>query len=176
MLRVAFAITFTFLAIPSLAQENGAYIGISTGQMNVEDRDELGAFQIESDDNAFKAILGWRRKYLALELNYVDFGQPQQTLSGRQVRLDAQAVDAFVVLSKRITVLDLYAKVGAILWESERSVQGFGSVKDDGSDFALGGGAQLVFGPLAIRAEYEQFMIKDIDDVNLVSVGLTWQF
>jgi hypothetical protein len=81
-----------------------------------------------------------------------------------------------VVLSKRITVLDVYAKVGAILWESETSVQGFGSVKDDGSDFALGGGAQLVFGPLAIRAEYEQFMIKDIDDVNLVSVGLTWQF
>ena len=90
--------------------------------------------------------------------------------------LDAQAVDAFVVLSKRIALLDLYAKAGAIFWESETSVQGLGSVKDDGSDFALGGGAQLVFGPLAIRAEYEQFMIKDVDDMSLVSVGLTWQF
>ena len=67
-------------------------------------------------------------------------------------------------------------KAGALLWDAEASVQGLGSVKTDGSDFAFGAGAQLAFGALAIRAEYEQFMIKDIDDLNLVSLGLTWQF
>ena len=54
MLRVALTITFTFLAIPALAQDHGAYIGISTGQVNVEDRAELGGFQIDGDDNALK--------------------------------------------------------------------------------------------------------------------------
>lgn len=176
MLRAASAMTLAFLAIPALADESGTYIGISTGQMNVRDRDELSGFRIDSDDNAFKAILGWRANFLAFELNYVDFGQPTQTLFGRQVQLEAQGVDAFVILSKRIALLDLYAKVGALVWDAEASVKGLGSTKRDGSDFAFGGGAQLIFGALAIRAEYEQFMIKDIDDMNLVSVGLTWQF
>ena len=176
MLRAASAMTLAFLAIPALADESGTYIGISTGQMNVRDRDELSGFRIDSDDNAFKAILGWRANFLAFELNYVDFGQPTQTLFGRQVQLEAQGIDAFVILSKRIALLDLYAKVGALVWDAEASVEGLGSAKKDGSDFAFGGGAQLIFGALAIRAEYEQFMIKDIDDMNLVSVGLTWQF
>ena len=176
MLRTALAMTLAFLAIPAIAEESGTYIGISTGQMNVRDRDELSGFRIDSDDNAFKAILGWRAKFLAFELNYVDFGQAQQRLFGQQVELDAQGIDAFVILSKRIALLDLYAKVGALVWKAQASVQGLGSVENDGSDFAFGGGAQLNFGALAIRAEYEQFMIKDIDDLNLVSVGLTWQF
>lgn len=176
MLRAASAISLALLAIPALAEESVTYIGISTGQMNVRDRDELSGFQIDSDDNAFKAILGWRANFLAFELNYVDFGQRKQIFFGQQVELDAQGVDAFVIVSKRIALLDLYAKVGVLVWDSEASVEGFGTVKDDGSDFAFGGGAQLVFGALAIRAEYEQFMIKDIDDMNLVSVGLTWQF
>jgi hypothetical protein len=175
MLRAASAITFTFLAFPALA-ESGTYIGIATGQLNVEDRDELSGFRIDSDDNASKAILGWRTNFLAFELNYVDFGQLKQPLLGQQVKFDAQGVDAFAVFSKRFAVLDLYAKVGALLWEAEASVPGLGTVKSDGSDFAFGGGAQLNFGPVSIRAEYEQFMIKDIDDMNLVSVGLTWQF
>jgi OmpA-like transmembrane domain len=176
MLRTALAMTLAFLAIPALADESGTYIGFSTGQMNVRDRDELSGFQIDSDDNAVKGILGWRKKFLAFELNYVDFGQAKQRLFGQQVELDAHGIDAFVILSKRIALLDLYAKAGALLWEAEASVQGLGSLKSDGSDFAFGGGAQLIFGALAIRAEYEQFMIKDIDDLNLVSVGLTWQF
>jgi hypothetical protein len=176
MLRAVLAMTFTFLAAPVLAQESGTYIGFSTGQMNVRDRDELSGFQIDSDDNAFKAILGWRANFLAFELNYVDFGRAKQRLFGQQVELDAQGVDAFVILTKRIAVLDLYAKAGALVWEAEASVRGLGSLKNDGADFALGAGAQLIFGALALRAEYEQFMIKDIDDLNLVSVGLTWQF
>jgi hypothetical protein len=176
MLRTGLVMILAFLAVPALAEESGTYIGVSTGQMNVRDRDELSGFRIDGDDNAFKAILGWRANSLAFELNYVDFGQAKQRLFGRQVALDAQGIDAFVVLSKRIAVLDLYAKAGALVWEAEASVQGLGSVTTDGSDFAFGGGAQLIFGSLAIRAEYEQFMIKDIDDLNLVSVGLTWQF
>ena len=175
MLRAASAITFTLLAFPALA-ESGTYIGIATGQLNVEDRDELSGFRIDSDDNASKAILGWRKNFLAFELNYVDFGQLKQPLLGQQLKFDAQGVDAFAIFSKRFGLLDLYAKIGALLWEAKASVPGLGAVKNDGSDFAFGGGAQLNFGPLAIRAEYEQFMIKDIDNMNLVSVGLTWQF
>jgi hypothetical protein len=177
MVRAASTLALVFLAIPAFADESGVYIGIGTGQMNVKDRDELSGFRLDSNDNAFKGILGWRAaKFLAFELNYVDFGQPKQTFLGQQVKLDAQGVDAFAILSARIALLDLYAKAGVISWRAEASVQGLGSAKDQGTDLALGGGAQLNFGALAIRAEYEQFALSDIDDMNLVSVGLTWSF
>jgi hypothetical protein len=176
MRRAAWAMPLAFLAIPALADESGTYIGVATGQMNVRDRNDLTGFRIDSGDNAFKAILGWRANLVAFELNYVDFGRPTQNVFGRQVELDAQGIDAFVIFSGRVARLDLYAKAGVLLWDAEASMQGLASANHDGSDFAFGAGAQLIFGALAIRAEYEQFLIKDIDDLNLVSVGLTWQF
>lgn len=177
MIRAASTTILALLAVPAFAADNGVYIGASAGQAIVRDVDELSGLELDSDDNSFKAILGFRSAdFLAFELNYVDLGQPQQTFAGTRVQLDAQGVDGFVVLSKRIALLDLYAKVGVLVWEAEASVQGLGSVTDDGVDLGFGGGAQLHFGGVAVRAEYEQFEISDIDDVNLVSVGLTWTF
>lgn len=156
---------------------SGAYIGASAGQAAVRDVDELSGFELDSEDTSFKAILGFRSAdFLAFELNYIDLGQPQQTFAGQRVALDAQGVDGFVILSKRIAMVDLYAKVGVLLWEAEASVQGLGTATDDGTDLGFGGGAQLNFGNMAVRAEYEQFEISDIDDVNLVSFGLIWTF
>src|SRR6185295_14450146 len=106
----------------------GIYLGASAGRMNVVDRDDLSGFQLDSNDNAFKFILGWHAaNFLAFELNYVDFGQPQQTFFGQKVQLDAQGVDAFLILSKSIALLDLYAKAGVLTWRAEASVQGLGS-------------------------------------------------
>lgn len=176
MIRAASATIFALLAVPALAVDRGVYIGASTGQANVRDTDELGGFELDGDDNSFKAILGFRADSLAIEFNYVDLGQPQQTFAGRSVQIDAKGYDGFLVLSKRIALLELFAKAGIIAWKVETSVQGLNSVTNEGSDFGFGAGAQLVFGGLAVRAEYEQFEISDIDAVNLVSVGLTWTF
>lgn len=180
MIRAASFTTILLLfAIPAFAADNGVgvYMGASAGQAAVRDVDELSGLELDSGDTSYKAILGFRAaEFLAFELNYVDLGQPQQTFAGQRVQLEAQGVDAFVILSKRIAMLDLYAKVGVLLWEAEASVQGLGSVTDDGTDLGFGGGMQLHIGSVALRAEYEQFEISDIDDVNLVSVGLTWIF
>ncbi len=176
MMRAASATIVALLAAPAFAADRGVYIGAATGQANVRNADELSGFELDSDDNCFKAILGFRADFLAFEFNYVDFGQPQQTFAGRRVQVDAKGYDGFLVLSKRIAHLELFAKAGLLAWEMETSVQGLGSVTREGTDFGFGGGAQLVFGGLAVRGEYEQFEISDVDSVNLVSVGLTWTF
>lgn len=177
MVRAMSATLLCLLALPALAADNGFYLGGSVGQANVQDQDELSGFELDSDDNGFKLIAGFRPlDFLGFELNYVDLGKPQDTIGGVDVEIDANGIDAFAVGFLPLPFMDLFLKAGLISWDAEASVEGFGSVSDSGEDFAWGAGAQLRFGSVAVRAEYEQFEISDVDDVNLISLGLTWTF
>jgi hypothetical protein len=49
-------------------------------------------------------------------------------------------------------------------------------VNEKGTDFAYGVGAQFRVLSLSIRAEYEKFDAQDIDDLNMISVGVTYTF
>ena len=42
--------------------------------------------------------------------------------------------------------------------------------------FAYGAGAQFRIWSISVRAEYEAFDLGDIDDLNMISVGLTYTF
>ena len=47
---------------------------------------------------------------------------------------------------------------------------------DNGTEFAWGGGAQVSFGSLAARLEYDNFDIENTDGVDLYTLGATWTF
>ena len=71
----------------------------------------------------------------------------------------------------------LFARVGAVNWDADVSVSGFDAGGGaDGTDFTYGAGAQFRVGSLGIRAEYEVFDISDADNVDLLSLGVTWTF
>lgn len=174
-----------WLALPALslwtlgamAADNGFYVGASVGQAGVEASDDLTGFELDDEDNGFKAIVGFRPlDFIAFEVNYVDLGSPSDDLGGVPVQLETQGLDGFVVGILPVPFVDIFAKVGFILWDAELSSPAFGTLEDDGEDFAYGAGVQLKFGSAAVRAEYEVFDISDFDDVNMISLGFTWTF
>lgn len=178
MIRAASALILGLLSLPAFAADNGFYLGASVGQSNIKDRDDLSGLSLDSDDTGFKVIAGFRPlDFLAVEVNYVDFGKPDDTVAGTNVQVDANGIDAFGVLFfSPVPLFDLYAKAGVISWDAKATVQNLGSVDDSGTDFAWGAGAQFRLGSLAIRGEYEKFEIGAIDDVNMLSLGVTWTF
>ncbi len=175
MMRALAATALLLLAGAAAAADNGIYIGGSIGQANVEVEDDVADF--DSDDTGFKVIAGIRPlDFLGFEVNYVDLGNPNEDVGGADIEVDATGIDAFAVGFLPLPLVDLFAKVGVISWDSSISVDGVDLVDDSGEDLAYGVGAQARFGSIAVRAEYEIFDIEDTDDVNLLSLGVTWTF
>lgn len=166
------------MAATATAADNGVYIGGSIGQANVEieDEDDIG-LDFDDDDNGFKVIAGVRPlDFLGFEVNYVDLGNPSESIGGVDIEADATGIDAFVVGFLPVAVVDLFAKVGIMSWDASLSVDGTEVAEDSGEDLAYGVGVQGRLGSIGVRLEYERFEIEDIDDVNMISLGVTWTF
>ncbi|HEX7116372.1 MAG TPA: porin family protein [Steroidobacter sp.] len=158
----------------ALAADNGIYLGASVGQANVE-IDNLGGLSDEdfdADDTGFKLIAGIRPlDWLAIEANYVNFGEPEDTVLGTKLEAEGDGISAFAVGFLPAGPVDLFAKAGLITWDSK-----IAGIDEDGTDFAYGVGAQLRFLGLSVRAEYEIFDAEDVDDLNMISIGVTYTF
>jgi OOP family OmpA-OmpF porin len=154
----------------SLAADNGLYLGAGVGQANVDI--DTGPIEVDGDDTGYKAIAGFRPlDFLAVELNYIDFGKVED--SGLAV--DADAIAAFAVGFLPIGPVDLYAKAGVA--DSNASLRSpIGDFESDGTDFAYGVGVQVRFLSLSARLEYEEFDVDDVDNFNMLTLGLTYTF
>jgi Outer membrane protein beta-barrel domain len=162
--------TAFLLGTGAQAADNGFYLGAGVGQANVDV--DLGPVDVDGDDTGFKAIVGFRPlDFFAVELNYIDFG----SIEDAGVEVDADAIAAFAVGFLPVGPVDLYAKAG--LADSDASI-GNALARDDagGTDFAYGVGVQLRFLSLSARLEYEEFDLDDVDNLNMLTLGLTYTF
>lgn len=158
-----------------LAADNGIYLGGSVGQANlkIDNLADVSAADFDGDDTAFKLIAGFRPfDWFAVEASYVDFGKPDDSVLGERFEAEADGFSAFAVGFLAIGPVDIFGKLGGINWDSNFS----GGLKNNGTDFAYGVGAQFRFLSLSLRAEYEGFDLSDVDDLNMVSIGLTYTF
>jgi hypothetical protein len=156
----------------AMAADNGIYVGGSLGRANAE-IDE-GPLQIDGDDTGFKVIAGIRPlDWLGIEANYVNFGEAEEN----NLEFDADGVSAFAVGFLAVGPVDVFAKGGLISWDGSVGIRGSGDVfREDGTDIAYGVGAQFRFLSLSVRAEYEIFDVDDVDELNMLSVGVTFTF
>jgi Outer membrane protein beta-barrel domain len=159
--------------VPALAADNGFYLGVSVGQANIEVDDvTFTGEDFDADDTGYKLIAGFRPlDWLGLEASYVNFGEPDDTLLGTTVEVEGDGISAFAVGFLATGPVDLFAKVGLLSWDSR--IVGF---NEDGTDLAYGVGAQFRLLGLGVRAEYEIFDVEDIDDLNMISIGVTYTF
>ncbi len=152
------------------AADNGLYLGAGVGQANVDV--DTGPIDVDGDDTGYKLIAGFRPlDFFAVELNYIDFGSVED--SGLSV--DADAIAAYAVGFLPVGPVDLFLKAGVADSDASLDSPG-GSFDTDGTKFAYGAGVQLRFLSLSARLEYEEFDVDDVDNLNMVSLSLTYTF
>ena len=152
------------------AADNGLYLGAGVGQANVDV--DAGALEVDGDDTGYKLIAGFRPlDFFAVELNYIDFGSVED--SGLSV--DADAISAYAVGFLPVGPVDLFAKAGVA--DANASLDSpIGRFETDGTKFAYGVGVQLRFLSLSARLEYEEFDVDDVENLNMLTLGLTYTF
>jgi hypothetical protein len=175
-MRKAVLATALFLAsAATMAADNGIYLGASLGQANIDidsiNRSNIG---IDGDDTGFKFIAGLRPlDWFAVEASYVNFGEIEQG----PLATETDGISAFGVFFVPVGPVDLFAKGGLISFDTNVDIDGIGTIsQEDGTDLAYGVGVQFRLLSLGIRAEYEKFDIDDVDDANMLSIGVTYTF
>jgi hypothetical protein len=175
---------------------SGPYVGAGYGQFdvkidNVEDvTDVIG--DIDTDDGAWKAFFGWRfNKFLSLELDYVDLGNPRGNFdasgSDGEYSVDLSGVSGYVIGTLPITIFELSAKVGYYFHDVKLDVNldnvggGNGNVlhtDDSGEAFVAGVGAGVtLIDHINLLLEYEYMDLKDqLKDAHVLWVSAAWRF
>ncbi len=186
IVALASGVLLAFGTGSAVAAAPGFYLGGSVGSSFVQDEDQIDlgdrieSFHIDDNDFAWKGyagidILPW----LGVEGGYVDFGNVDESRSTVRVKSSLDGWDAFAVGTIPIAFVDLFAKVGIISYNLDVNLdtdRGQDHVSSSNEDIAYGVGAAFNFGKLAVRAEAERFDVSDVDDLYLLSAGITWRF
>ena len=171
----ALAVLAGSLVGPAAYADSGFYIGGSLGDAGVE----IDGDGFDENDSASKIFGGFIFDMpvvdFAVEAGYVDFGSPSGTSLVGPAELDVKAISAFGVAGLDYGLYGFFAKAGLVSWDADIAVAGL-QASDDGSDPAYGLGFRLTFSSVEVRAEYEMFDIADIDNVDMLSLGVLWRF
>jgi hypothetical protein len=173
MRKAILATALLLASTATLAADNGIYLGASLGQANIElDRDTTG-LNLDGDDTGFKIIAGIRPlDWFGIEASYVNFGEVKQG----PLAVEGDGITGFGVFFLPVGPVDVFAKGGVISFNTDVKFQNLGNVRNDGTDFAYGVGVQFRLLSLGVRAEYEMFDIDDVNDANMLSIGVTYTF
>lgn len=164
------------------AEDSLFYIGGSLGQANTK----VGQIDFNKTDLGWKALVGTRPiPLLGAELAYVDLGKPSQTAGEFNQKATTKGLTAFGLIYLPVPLVDVYGKVGAAKLQATASSTfaicpgGPGctpfSFNRKNTQPAYGVGAQMAWGPVAARAEYEHFQTNG-GSPSLLSVGLIYKF
>jgi opacity protein-like surface antigen len=185
-----------FAMDPSL---RGFYIGGAIGNATVEFEDDWTGDTFDADDTGYKIIVGYRIiDWVAVEVNYSDYGAPVDRFLGRDVEMSFNGTSISALGMLPLGKFDLFGRLGISRLEGDLKVVGFrGSFSNEETEPMIGIGAQ--FRPtqnLAIRLEVEGVLLdasNDDDDdddfwnddfdndddgdwVDMLSLGVTYKF
>ena len=163
---------------PRADAASGLYLGAGLGRSTI--KDDTGSGEFDTSDAAYKAFVGYRFNMipiidLAAEAGYTDFGKPSQSVGGQNVQFKLHGATAAGLLIFPLGPFDFYGKAGVMSWSFDASAAGTSSSKT-GTDPFYGAGVGFYFWKIGIRAEYEQYKIKDVDRVQMYSLSALFQF
>lgn len=188
-----------FAMDPSL---HGFYIGGAVGDAAVEFEDDETGATFDADDSGFKVIVGYRIiDWVAVELNYSDYGNPVDEFQGVDLESSYDAKSASVLGMIPLRNFDLFGRLGFARLDADFRVVGARVGSSDYSTEPLFGlGAQFRPNPnFAIRVEWEAVLLdanndedddwddfwdnddwdEDRDDgdwLSMLSLGVTYKF
>jgi hypothetical protein len=186
-----------FAMDPSL---RGFYIGGAIGDATVEIEDDQTGATFDADDTGYKIIVGYRIiDWVAVEVNYSDYGNPVDRLFGVDVEASYDALSVSALGMLPLGKFDLFGRLGFSRVDANvRALRFNVSDSDESTEPMFGFGAQFRPNPnLAIRLEaegvlldinnddddWDDFWDDDWDDdnddgdwVTMLSLGVTYKF
>jgi hypothetical protein len=184
MRRLLLASTLALFAGVGVAQADddllGLYAGAGIMRAKMED-----TFHTDFDfsNTAWKVYAGLHPKdfFLGVDVDYMDLGSQSAGTFYGPASANTKAFAAYAVGYLPIPVpnIDVYGKAGLARWQFNGSLpaQGLFSLSENGTDFAWGVAGQVHFlERFAVRLEYEHFNIREADDVQLYSLGVSYTF
>lgn len=180
-MRITLLATLLALSLGAEAAhaEGLLYVGAGVSDNKLDD---IGNSVSHISDASWKVLLGTRPvKWFAVEGDYLDLGShTDQFISGGgtgSVHSDATAFAAYAVgfLPLPLPFLDIYGKAGLANWRlhqdtTAENFPGLLHYSDNGTDFAWGVGAQVHFGDIGARLEYEHFNIANTSGAKVISL------
>lgn len=166
-------------ASPGFAK--GFYVGAGLGSAfynsEVEVDDITNEFkQIDENSTAWKLFGGFSGSgVLGVEGGYRDFGTASADVDGGHVETGISGWDVEALGRLKISIVDVFAKVGMMFWDSEGSHVGT-PTSDSGTDILWGLGAGVHLGPIGVRLEWESLTLGSPQDLSVVSLGATLGF
>lgn len=178
----------------------GFYIGGAVGDATVDFEDDQTGEQFDADDTGYKIIVGYRIiPWVAVELNYSDYGNPVDEFFGVDVESSYDAKSISVLGMLPLGNFDLFGRLGFASLDADFRAVGF-NVRDreESTEPLFGLGAQ--YRPnrnFAIRLEWEAVLLdanNDDDDwddfwdddwdddrddgdwVSMLSLGFSYKF
>jgi hypothetical protein len=187
-----------FARDPALA---GPYLGASIGDATVQFKDDDTREEFDADDTGFKITAGYRIiDWVAVELNYTDFGNPKDRIFGVDMEANYTAVSVSALGMLPLgSNFDLFGRLGVARLDADFRARGFSdSFSDKSTEPLIGIGAQFRADNLAIRIEYEGILLDasnrngedwwddwndddwddndDSDWLSMLSLGFTYKF
>jgi|SRR5262245_58108386 len=172
------AALFCCLSTSPASAASGLYLGAGLGQSTVKDNTSSGNF--DASDAAYKLFAGYRFNIipiidLAAEVGYTDFGKPSKDVGAQNVQFKLHGFDAAGLLIFPLGPIDFYGKVGIMSWSLDSTAAGTTS-STTGTDPFYGLGVGFYIWKIGIRAEFEQYKIKDVDRVQMYTLNALFQF
>ncbi len=184
MQRLLLAGLLLFTSALAQADDSLFYVGAGISRNKLSEITNGNLSFADIDHTSWKALAGVRPvSFLGVEADYMDLGSGSGNLfqpgSGGQssTHSDAKAFAAYAVgfLPVPVPFLDLYAKAGLSRWKLEGDTTtsagpGLFSFSRNGTAFAWGAGAQVHFGAIGARLEYENFNITNTNGAQIISL------
>lgn len=180
MRKLLFASTLALFAGAAQADDLlGLYAGAGITRAKVED---IFHTNFNLSNTSWKVYAGFRPLGFpfGIDVDYMDLGSSVAGTFQGVGHADAKAFAAYAVGYLPIPApnIDVYGKAGLARWQFNGNLaqqQGLFSVSENGTDFAWGVGLQVHFlERFAARVEYEHFNIREADDVQLYSLGVSY--
>lgn len=163
------------IAIMSLTQismvHSENYFGASVGQSEVD----VPGYD---EPTSYKIFGGLREDSIGVELAYIDIGEFKISGPGGTGSIDVFGIELSAVGFLPVgDNFDLLGKIGLFYWEVDATLNNAPFGSNDGTDLAIGFGGQFkATDNLALRAEYQIFNDVDDSDIDMISVGISFNF
>jgi opacity protein-like surface antigen len=156
----------------------GLYAGAGITRAKVED---VFHTDFNLSNTSWKIYAGLRPTGFpfGVDVDYMDLGSADSLTFQGPAHADTKAFAAYAVGYLPIPVpdIDVYGKAGLSRWSFNGNLpqRSLTSISENGTDFAWGVGGQVHFlGRFAARIEYEHFNIREADNVQLYSLGVSY--